>query len=242
MPAQESIPTKIISPFTRTYRYARAQFTLGDLKKRTAEMVSQPQQLVSETFAFCEGFLSPVQMEEEIERLAMDVRELRPRRVLEIGTAKGGTLYLWTCLATPDATIVSVDLPAGKYGGGYSPQRAAIYKRFALPQQKVHLLRADSHAPETRDRVVELFAGESVDFLFLDGDHSYEGVKQDWQYFAPLVRPGGLIAFHDIAMNYEETHVKQLWDEIKPLHEHWEYVFHAKSIFGIGVIKKSSCS
>lgn len=240
MPAQESIPTKIISPFTRTYRYARAQFTLGDLKKRTAEMVSQPQQLVSETFAFCEGFLSPVQMEEEIERLAMDVRELTPRRVLEIGTAKGGTLYLWTCLATPDATIVSVDLPAGKYGGGYSPQRAAIYKRFALPQQKVHLLRADSHAPGTRDRVVDLFAGEPVDFLFLDGDHSYEGVKQDWHYFAPLVRPGGLIAFHDIAMNYEETRVKQLWDEIKPLHEHWEYAFHAKSIFGIGVIRKST--
>jgi predicted O-methyltransferase YrrM len=202
-------------------------------------MVGQAQELVRETFAFCDGFLSPVQMEEEIQRLVTDVRELRPRRVLEIGTAKGGTLYLWTRLAAPDATILSVDLPAGKYGGGYSLQRAAIYRRFASPEQKVHLLRADSHAPETRDRVIELFAGEPVDFLFIDGDHSYEGAKQDWHSYAPLVRPGGLIAFHDISMNFAETHVKQLWDEIKPLHEHWEYAFDERGVFGIGVIRKS---
>jgi predicted O-methyltransferase YrrM len=122
-------------------------------------------------------------------------------------------------------------LPAGKYGGGYSLQRAAIYRRFASPEQKVHLLRADSHAPETRDRVIELFAGEPVDFLFIDGDHSYEGAKQDWHSYAPLVRPGGLIAFHDISMNFAETHVKQLWDEIKP--------FDERGVFGIGVIRKS---
>lgn len=239
MPKQDGFPFQIWRPIVRTYHYVRAHLTLDDLKKRTAGIASQSPQLVKETFAFCEGFISPVQMKEEIEQLATDVRELRPSRVLEIGTAKGGTLYLWTCLATSNATIVSVDLPAGKYGGGYSPQRAAIYKRFALPQQTVHLLRADSHATETRDRVIDLFAGEPVDFLFLDGDHSYQGVKQDWLYFSPLVRPGGLIAFHDIAMSYEETHVKKLWDEIRPFHEHWEYAFHMESIFGIGVIRKA---
>ena len=239
MPEQEAVSSEVTNPVARLARYVRAQLTLGHLKRRTAGMVGNSQQLVRETFAFCDGFLSPVQMEEEIEKLVTDVRELKPRRVLEIGTAKGGTLYLWTCLATPDATIVSVDLPAGKYGGGYSPQRAAIYKRFALPQQKVHLLRKDSHAPETRDHVIDLFAGEPADFLFLDGDHSYEGVKQDWNFYAPMVRPGGLVAFHDIAMNYEETHVKQLWDEVKPSREHWEYAFHPKTIFGIGVIRKS---
>jgi predicted O-methyltransferase YrrM len=239
LPNEENISSRILSPVSRTCRYARAQVTLANLKRRTAGMVGQSQELVRETFTFCDGFLSPAQMAEELQRLATDVRELKPRRVLEIGTAKGGTLYLWTRLAAPDATILSVDLPSGKGGGGYSLQRAAIYRRFASSGQKVHLLRVDSHAPETRDRVIELFAGEPVDFLFIDGDHSYEGAKQDWDMYASLVRPGGLVAFHDISMNFAELHqVKHLWDEIKPSHEHWEYAFHGKGIYGIGVIRK----
>jgi predicted O-methyltransferase YrrM len=37
-----------------------------------------------------------------------------------------------------------------------------------------------------------------VDFLFIDADHSYEGVKKDFEMYSPLVRKGGIIAFHDI--------------------------------------------
>lgn len=36
-----------------------------------------------------------------------------------------------------------------------------------------------------------------IDLLFIDGDHSYEGVKADWNAFAPHVRPFGFVAFHD---------------------------------------------
>jgi hypothetical protein len=35
--------------------------------------------------------------------------------------------------------------------------------------------------------------------LFIDGDHTYEGCLKDWTMYSPLVRSGGLIAFHDIA-------------------------------------------
>jgi predicted O-methyltransferase YrrM len=37
-----------------------------------------------------------------------------------------------------------------------------------------------------------------LDFLFIDGDHTYEGVKQDFEMYTPLVRKGGLVAMHDI--------------------------------------------
>ena len=47
----------------------------------------------------------------EITPLAGLVRRLHPTRVLEIGTAAGGTLFLWTRLASSDATLISVDLP-----------------------------------------------------------------------------------------------------------------------------------
>ncbi len=38
---------------------------------------------------------------------------------------------------------------------------------------------------------------QPVDLLFIDGDHSYEGVKADWELFVPLVKPFGVVIFHD---------------------------------------------
>jgi hypothetical protein len=37
--------------------------------------------------------------------------------------------------------------------------------------------------------------------LFIDGDHTYDGVRQDYEMYAPLVRPGGLVGFHDICQH-----------------------------------------
>ena len=35
------------------------------------------------------------------------------------------------------------------------------------------------------------------DFMFIDGDHSWEGIAADWEAWSPLVAPGGRIALHD---------------------------------------------
>lgn len=172
-------------------------------------------------------------MEDEIVKLVDDVRKLESKRVVEIGTSMGGTLYLWTRLAQGNATIISADLPGGKFGGGYSPLRTPLYQSFARAQQKLHLLRVNSHEKNTLEQVKQLLGGEPIDFLFIDGDHTYEGVKQDWEMYHPLVRPGGLVA----AMNYEDTHVKRFWDELTPLVRHREYAYHPKGFYGIGVVE-----
>lgn len=51
-----------------------------------------------------------------------------------------------------------------------------------------------------------------IQVLFIDGDHSYEGVKADWDNFSPFVKEGGWILFHDC----DETSpgVVKLFDEI----------------------------
>ena len=66
-------------------------------------------------------------------------------------------------------------------------------------------MRRDSHDPKTVRRLERLLAGRSIDFLLIDGDHSYEGVKRDWELYEPLVTPGGLIAFHDILRHEEQS-------------------------------------
>ena len=222
----------------RGVQFARTQLGLGRLKRRADSCLDQPMELVSLVFEYSRHDIKPIQIEAELASLLTEVRKLKPQTVLEIGTARGGTLFLWTRLAQPNATIVSIDLPGGKFGGGYKKWQAITYKRFAKGTQKIHLLRVDSHAQSTLEKTRQLFGGKPIDLLFIDGDHSFEGVKKDWEMYSPLVRPGGIVVFHDIAGNYDDTQVKRLWDSIKSDFEHREYVTDSGGGYGVGVLIK----
>ncbi len=188
--------------------------------------------------------IEPMQIREEIEALARLVADTRPRVVVEIGTARGGTLFIWTRAAAPDATIVSIDLPGGLFGGGYPRLKAPLYRRLALPGQELHLLRGDSHSIETLQRLKEILQGRKIDFLFIDGDHRYEGVKRDYELYSPLVREGGIIAFHDIVPGPPEMvgGVPRFWRELKqrlPRGKYLEIVRDwGQGGYGIGVVFK----
>lgn len=51
-----------------------------------------------------------------------------------------------------------------------------------------------------------------IDVLFIDGDHTYKGVKDDWDNFSPFVKPGGWVVLHDC--DDTSPDVVQLFDEI----------------------------
>ena len=163
------------------------------------------------------GVIKPSQVYEEILELLKILNEEEPRAVLEIGTANGGTLFLFSRAASKDTTLISVDLPKGMFGGGYPIWKIPLYKSFALSNQKIRLIRADSHKQSTLDRVKSILNGTEIDFLFIDGDHTYEGVKKDFKMYSPLVKNGGIIAFHDIVPGSEELvgGVPEFWREIK---------------------------
>ena len=154
----------------------------------------------------------PTELVALLETLKLDP----PRRVLEIGTSRGGTLWLFTRVAAPDAVLVSVDLPGNGVLFSYPARHVRLYRSFARARQRVELLRQDSHSTEAI-RAIERMTGGSIDFLFIDGDHSYDGVKKDFELYGPLVRDGGLIAFHDIAPGREALvgGVPRFWTEVK---------------------------
>lgn len=154
------------------------------------------------------------------------LRRRRPRTVVEIGTAAGGSLYAWCGVAEPDATIVSIDLPGGPFGGGYAEEEIPRLRSYGRPGQTLHFLRRDSHEETTRAELVSLLAGRPIDFLMIDGDHSYEGVKRDFELYASLVAPDGLIAFHDILPHPQapDCQVDVYWREIKPRYRHVEFL------------------
>jgi predicted O-methyltransferase YrrM len=182
------------------------------------------------------GNISPTQQDEEILGLMRELAKRPPRTVVEIGTDTGGTLFLFSRVAAPDAVLVTVDQqPLGALRN-YSAW-AIVRRAFACDRQRVDLLiPRDSHDPTTVDEIRWRLGGRSVDFLFIDGDHEYDGVKRDFELYAPLVGPGGLIAFHDVNES-NWPGVIRLWNEIKPDHETHEFVANdPPGRYGIGVI------
>jgi len=177
-------------------------------------------------FVCGDHFLSAGQVVSELAALGEILAARRPERALEIGTARGGTLLFLCGVASPQATIISVDLQGGKFGGGYGRTQGWLYKRFARRKQRLQLLQGDSHSRDILDKVKAALRGQELDYLFIDGDHSYPGVKCDFEMYGPMVRKGGLIAFHDIVEGPPETvgGAPRLWGEIKSKYRHIEII------------------
>jgi cephalosporin hydroxylase len=187
--------------------------------------------------------LSAFQVKSEYCRLVEFVARQRPRVILEIGTAKGGTLLAWSRIASE--LVVSIDMFGGAGGGGYPKAKEKLFHHFAIdrPGVQLVLLRMDSHSLETREHVKEALAGRTIDFLFIDGDHTYTGVRRDFEIWSALVKPGGYVAFHDI-LHPPEVHdreVDRLWAELRPKYpEHFELVEDPRQGWaGIGVLQIS---
>ena len=186
------------------------------------------------------GKIKPSQVKEEFSLLLDEFKNLKPKNILELGTANGGTLLLFTKLAYLEAKIVSVDLPGGKFGGGYSKWRIPLYKSFSNKNKSMFLIRKNSQIKSTLQEVRKIFAGNKVDFLFVDADHTYRGIKRDFELYAPLVKRGGIIAFHDIVKHSHETEagVDIFWEGIKDFFETEEFIKDkGQGWAGIGVIK-----
>ena len=185
------------------------------------------------------GFISSTQVHSEIVSLGKIVEQLRPKTVVEIGTSKGGTLFIWARLASKEAHLVSIDMPGGENNWAFPAWKEPFYKKFASKGQHIDILRGDSQSPEMLARLKSILGGKPIDYLFIDADHTYEGVKKDYLLYSPLVRQGGVIAFHDIAKQAPITGcgVDRLWNEAKQGKKFQEFIENPNQGWGgIGVI------
>jgi predicted O-methyltransferase YrrM len=210
------------------------------LAARSRTTPEQAIELASQ-FRFGVVYVELWQVHSEMLGLLGMVRENPPSSVLEIGTCRGGSLFLLCRFSTPDAHVISVDAPAAQFGGGYSPTHTRLYRAFARRRQRLELVVADSHEPSTLETVKTKLAGSKLDLLFIDGDHTYEGARRDFEMYAPLVRDRGLIAFHDIVPGPPHLvgGVPRLWQELRTPEacefvESWE-----QGGYGIGVLRRN---
>jgi len=158
-------------------------------------------------------------------------------RIVEIGTWTGGTARLWAKMVSryDDGIVYCCDL-SFHYGThqAYDPVADAVetYNNQlynGTPEEKfIKELQGNSHDPAFIESVKNQVGINSIDFMFIDGDHSYQGIKADFNNFYSLVKKGSYIAFHDIIdseyhRNYG-VHVSPFWNEIKHQFEWWEFI------------------
>jgi predicted O-methyltransferase YrrM len=122
-------------------------------------------------------------------RLARDVQR---GPIVEIGRFKGGSTLVFATALPDGAELWSYDfhvaLRPDMPGSELDAELREALDRFGLGA-KVHLFVADSRTAEPPPEPLEL--------LFVDGDHSYEGAKADYERWRAFLRPGGHLLFHD---------------------------------------------
>ena len=146
-----------------------------------------------------------IQKPDELAQFIDMARDLDPQVIVEIGSYAGGTLWAWTQLAS---SVFAVDLPpTGTYASTGTVQQP----------HGASMVFGDSHDLLTLETLKGLLQGREVDVLFIDGDHSYRGVKKDHEMYGPLVHEGGLIGFHDIVAHpgQPDIQVHRYWAEAK---------------------------
>ncbi len=182
--------------------------------------------------------ISLQQVKREIVTLLSILRRENVHSMMEIGTRNGGTLFLFSWTLPSDAKMLSLDLPSEQsIKRGYDRFKTSYLSNFIQKSQQLTLVRGDSHSPTSFAKVKSALKGE-LDFLFIDGDHTYEGVKKDFEMYSPLVRRGGLVAFHDICGHHlGVSEVDRYWAEIKNSYRHTEIIEDPQQKWaGIGLL------
>lgn len=85
------------------------------------------------------------------------------------------------------------------------------------------------------DEALPKFEDKSIDILHIDGLHTYEGVKHDYDTWKSKVSDTGVIVFHDIRVQH--FGVKELWAEIKTNNPEYTYLEFDHN-YGLGILFK----
>lgn len=170
------------------------------------------------------------------------VRNTKPRKVLCIGS-KQGFIPAILALACKDNGFGTVDFidagfdesdPKKHWGGTGYWRKSDAFDNF----RKIGIFDYIKPYIMTTDEFAKIYSKRRYQYIYIDGDHSYEGVKKDYKHFWPKLTKGGFLTLHDVVeegyLNKGLYGVRKFWNEIADKHA---ILFPIDS--GLGIIQKS---
>ncbi|MEA3464446.1 MAG: class I SAM-dependent methyltransferase, partial [Thermodesulfobacteriota bacterium] len=142
-------------------------------------------------------------------------QQIEPKIFVELGTHSGNSYFAF-CQSVVENNLptkcVAVDIWQGdKHSGHYSEDVFYLVDTY----NKEHYARFSSLMRMTFDEAVALFEDKSINLLHIDGLHTYEAVKHDFETWLPKLAPGAVVLFHDTEVHERGFGVWQLWAELK---------------------------
>ncbi len=155
----------------------------------------------------------------------------------EIGVCTGGNFsFMGNVFSSFFKTQgIGIELPDQVKWGGAAVDVIEILKKTP-PDFTYEMIIGDSQSAGTVDILKKKLDGKALDFLFIDGDHSLNGCRKDFDQYSPFVAKDGLTAIHDIIEYGPWPHVEvwAVWKYLKQLHKTVE--FSHLNRYGIGYI------
>ena len=140
----------------------------------------------------------------------------------ETGCLYGGSMILQMSSATP-CFFIGIDLFSGYYGSTYDPHRQIdLQDHLNIVKENIDKNNPHNHQYElikgdSTDKSIAEKVGTEIDYLFIDGDHSQQGVHGDFINYKDKVSKGGIVVFD----NYNDPN----WREVKPVVDNLCYLF-----------------
>jgi GT2 family glycosyltransferase len=162
------------------------------------------------------------------------IREIAPAILVELG-AHSGNSYFSFCQAVLEAGVstrcYAVDTWQGDTHSGHYGEE--IYARLEAHHQ-VRYAEFSRLMRMTFDDAALHFGDGTIDLLHIDGLHSYEAVRHDFDTWLPKLAPGAIVIFHDTNVRERDFGVWKLWDELTA---RYPCNLEFKHSYGLGVLQ-----
>lgn len=166
------------------------------------------------------------------------IEEISPKTFVELGTHYGAS-YFTFCQAVAEfkkaTKCYAVDLWEGDEHAGFYEQN--VYE-FVRSYNLEHYQSFSSLLKTKFDDAVHYFAEQSIDLLHIDGFHTYEAVRNDFETWLPKLAPGAVVIFHDTNVRERGFGVWKCWAELQEIYPHNIEFFHS---YGLGVLQLNNC-
>ena len=148
---------------------------------------------------------------------------LKPKVLVELGTHKGDS-YLAFCQAVKD---MSLDTKCYAIDSWEGDEHIGQYKNSVYSDLlSYHDERYGDFSVLIRsyfDEAVSRFEDHSIDLLHIDGLHTYDAVKSDFEAYKNKLSNRSIVLFHDISVRQDGFGVYQFWEEICTKYPHFQF-------------------
>jgi MMP 1-O-methyltransferase len=150
------------------------------------------------------GLIPPRTMHSEADAGLLRATAAGRRRVVEIGVYEGSSAAVLCEVLGPDAELHLID-PFGEHGwalpAGWGATEGASRRVVDRARRRHDGPKVTWHVDYSA-AVAASWEG-AADLVFIDGDHSEDGVRADWDGWNGFVEPGGAVVFHDARLSQE---------------------------------------